>query len=233
MLAVLVSLPGEAEAEWTWPPSEEAMDRIEENLSRHYEGVELRAYLEGSDAEQREALEFLLAWLPPSDLGALPADVLVENVELALASWHEAPWSDEIDPYIFHTYILPHRVTQEPVQRWRPKLRELTTPRVADMDLEQAALEINRFAREWRRLPGPGLVHAHRAQDRRRALGRLRRGAGSGRVRGDAVSPSRRRHNAQLDRRLQQPRDAHPHVPGRPRAAGWTRGQLGQSRRGS
>jgi hypothetical protein len=29
MLAVLVSLPGEAEAEWTWPPSEEAMDRIE------------------------------------------------------------------------------------------------------------------------------------------------------------------------------------------------------------
>ncbi|MCK5596751.1 MAG: hypothetical protein KAJ04_04815, partial [Candidatus Eisenbacteria sp.] len=149
LLAVLVSLPGEAGAEWTWPPSEEVMDRVEENLSRHYEGGELRAYLEGADAEQREALEFLLAWLPPSDLGALPADVLVENVELALSSWHEAPWSDEIDPYIFHTYILPHRVTQEPVQQWRPKLRELTTPRVADMDLGTAALEINRFAREW------------------------------------------------------------------------------------
>ncbi len=149
LLAVLVSLPGEAGAEWTWPPSEEVMDRVEENLSRHYEGGELRAYLEGADAEQREALEFLLAWLPPSDLGALPADVLVENVELALASWHEAPWSDEIDPYIFHTYILPHRVTQEPVQQWRPRLRELTTPRVAEMNLEQAALEINRFAREW------------------------------------------------------------------------------------
>jgi len=149
LAAVLVSLPGEAEAEWTWPPSEEVMDRVEENLSRHYEGGELRVYLEGADAEQRGAVEFLLAWLPPSDLGALPADVLIENVELALASWHEAPWSDEIDPYIFHTYVLPHRVTQEPVQQWRPKLRDLTTPRVAEMDLEQAALEINRFAREW------------------------------------------------------------------------------------
>ena len=149
LLAVLVSLPGEAAAEWTWPPNEEIADSIEENLSRHFEDGELRAYLEGASAEEREAVEFLLAWLPPSDLGALPADVLIENVELALASWHEAPWSDEIVPYIFHTYILPHRVTQEPVQRWRPKLSELTTPRVADMDLEQAALEINRFAREW------------------------------------------------------------------------------------
>jgi len=149
LLVALASLPGEAGAEWTWPPSEEVMDSIEENLSRHYEGGELRAYLEGADTEQREAVEFLLAWLPPSDLGALPAETLIENVELALASCHEAPWSDEIDPYIFHTYILPHRVTQEPVQRWRPKLRELTTPRVAEMDLTEAALEINRFAREW------------------------------------------------------------------------------------
>ncbi len=149
VLAVLVSLPGEAGAEWTWPPSEEVMDSVEENLSRHYEGGELRAYLEGANTEQRQAVEFLLAWLPPSDLGALPAETLIENVELALASWHEAPWSDEIDPYIFHTYVLPHRVTQEPVQRWRPKLRELTTPRVAEMNLGTAALEINRFTREW------------------------------------------------------------------------------------
>ncbi len=149
LLIVLVSLPGEAEAEWVWPPSEEVMDSIEENLSWHFEGGRLRAYLEGASAEQRQAVEFLLAWLPPSDLGALPAETLIENVELALASWHEAPWSDEIDAYIFHTYILPHRVTQEPVQRWRPKLRELTTPRVAEMNLERAALEINRFAREW------------------------------------------------------------------------------------
>ena len=37
LLAVLVSLPGEAGAEWTWPPSEEIMDSIEENLARHFE----------------------------------------------------------------------------------------------------------------------------------------------------------------------------------------------------
>jgi len=148
-VAALTLMPACAGAEWLWPPSEEVMDRIEENLSRHYEGDALRTYLEGAEVEHREALEFLLAWLPASDLGALPAEMLVENVELAVESWHEASWSDEIDPYIFHTYILPHRVTQEPVQRWRPELRELTAPRVEGMTLGEAALEINRFAREW------------------------------------------------------------------------------------
>lgn len=141
--------PAVAEAEWVWPPSEEVAEAVDANLSRHYESDELQAYLESAGGEQRDALEFLLAWLPPSDLGALPADVLIENVELALTSWHEAPWRDEIDPYTFHTYVLPHRVTQEPVQRWRPRLRELTAPRVADLELGAAALEVNRFAREW------------------------------------------------------------------------------------
>ena len=149
LVAALVMQPGAATAEWTWPPSEEVADAVEASLSRHYESDELRAYLEGAGGEQRDALEFLLAWLPPSDLGALPAEILIENVELALTSWHEATWSDEVDPYIFHTYVLPHRVTQEPVQRWRPRLRELTAPRVADMELGDAALEVNRFAREW------------------------------------------------------------------------------------
>ncbi|MFH1690702.1 MAG: transglutaminase-like domain-containing protein [Candidatus Eisenbacteria bacterium] len=149
LFAALLLQAGAAGAEWVWPPSEEVMDAVEANLSRHYESGKLRAYLENAGAEQREALEFLLAWLPPSDLGALPAETLIENVETALEAWHEAPWRDEIDPYIFHTYVLPHRVTQEPVQRWRPRLRELTAPRVASMDLGTAALEINRLAREW------------------------------------------------------------------------------------
>ena len=133
LILTLSVLP--AGAEWVWPPSEEVMDRIDENLTRHYEGDVLRSYLEGAEVERREAVEFLLAWLPASDLGALPAEMLIENVELAVESWHEASWSDEIDPYIFHTYVLPHRVTQEPVQRWRPELRELTAPRVEGMTL--------------------------------------------------------------------------------------------------
>jgi hypothetical protein len=136
-------------AEWVWPPSVEVMEKVETSLSRHFESAQLRSYLEGASGEQRAALEFLLAWLPPSDLGGLPADVLIENVELALESWDESGWKEEIDPYIFHTYVLPHRVTQEPVQRWRPRLRELTAPRVEGMTLGDAALEINRFAREW------------------------------------------------------------------------------------
>jgi len=141
--------PVEEPPEWVWPPSEEVATRVEENLSKHFESGQLRAYLAGADAEQKEAMEFLLAWMPPSDLGGLPAAVLIENVELSIEAWRSSPWGAEIDPYIFHTYVLPHRVTQEPVQRWRRELMELTVPRVEGMTLTEAALEINRFAREW------------------------------------------------------------------------------------
>ncbi len=147
--ALLLASAGGVKAEWTWPPNEGVVEEVEANLSRHYEADALRSHLEEADAEHRESLEFLLAWLPPSDLGGLPAEILIENVELALASWHGASWKDDIDPHIFHTYVLPHRVTQEPVQRWRPRLHDLVAPRVADMNLTQAALEVNRFAREW------------------------------------------------------------------------------------
>jgi len=121
----------------------------EENLARHFESVAIERYLAGAGEEERGAVQFLLAWLPPSDLGALPADLLLENVELALKAWRAAPWRDEIDPYLFCTYVLPHRVSQEPVQNWRRRLRDLVGPRVEGMTLEDAALEVNRFCREW------------------------------------------------------------------------------------
>jgi len=57
---LLVSAGG-AGATWTWPPSEEVAEKVETNLSRHYETDKLSAYLEEADAEHREALEFLLA----------------------------------------------------------------------------------------------------------------------------------------------------------------------------
>lgn len=119
------------------------------NVVHHYQSEAITRYLREAGPDERAAAEFLLAWLPPSDLGALPAELLIENVELALDAWRDAPWRDEIDPYTFRAYVLPHRVSQEPVQRWRGELRTLVAPRIEGMDLAQAALEVNRFCREW------------------------------------------------------------------------------------
>ena len=136
-------------SEWSWPPSETIALQVNDNLSRHFEADAIRAYIDATDDAHRQAAEFLLAWMPPSDLGSLSAELFVRNVDLAVEAWRTAPWSNEIDPYTFHTYVLPHRVSQEPVEDWRGRLRELGLPRVEGLSMSEAALAIGRMTREW------------------------------------------------------------------------------------
>ena len=136
-------------SEWSWPPSETVALQVEENLSHHFEGDAIRTYVDAADDVHREAAEFLLAWMPSSDLGSLSAELFVRNIELAVEAWQTAPWGTEIDPYTFHTYVLPHRVSQEPVEDWRGRLRELGLPRVEGLTMSEAALAVGRMTREW------------------------------------------------------------------------------------
>ncbi len=130
--------------QWQWPPDEATAELVELNLSRHYESSRLRAWMDSADAEAREAMEFLLAWFPSSDLGSWSTEMLVENVELALSQ--RRPGTDD---FTFHTFVLPHRVSQEPPSRWRSKLLGLLSERVEGLSDNEAALEVNRFCREW------------------------------------------------------------------------------------
>jgi len=133
-----------AEAEWTWPPDADTAALVQRNLSRHYESARLGAWMDGASVQARQAMEFLLAWMPASDLGSWSADMLEENVELALEA--RRPGTDD---YSFHVFVLPHRVSQEPPQRWRPELRAMLKDRVDGLSDGEAALEVNRFCREW------------------------------------------------------------------------------------
>ncbi len=136
-------------SEWFWPPSDAVALRVEENLSLHFEGDALRTYIEAAGDVHRDAAEFLLAWMPSSDLGSLSAELFIKNVDLAVEAWQTASWGNEIDPYTFHTYVLPHRVSQEPVEDWRGRLRGLGLPRVEGLTMSEAALAVGRMTREW------------------------------------------------------------------------------------
>jgi len=143
-LLILPLIIPAAEAEWLWPPDDATVALVEKNLSRHYQSEHLRAWLDAANPAERAAMEFLLAWMPASDLGSWPADMLIENVELALAE--RRPGSDD---FTFHAFVLPHRVSQEPPGPWRPRLRGMLAERVAGLGDGEAALEVNRFCREW------------------------------------------------------------------------------------
>lgn len=75
-------------------------------------------------------LEHLLGRSPGADGHPPNLSVIVENVELALWSREAMPWGGEIPDSVFLAYVLPARVSQEPLTRWRPVFREHVLPLV-------------------------------------------------------------------------------------------------------
>lgn len=92
---------------------------------------------------QRSALEFLIAHMPDSDLRALPADFLLQQVALACDARERAPWrlSDEL----FLGFVLPYAQANERREDWRsdfvrrcrPLVEGCTTPGEAALRLNQ------------------------------------------------------------------------------------------------
>lgn len=123
------------------------------NLRSYYAYPEVRSWLlERPEPQRRDellAVAFLFAYLPPVDYGALTFDLLREHVDCALKVRREAAWRGQLSDELFYHYILPHRVTQEPCQAWRKLMHDELWPRVKDLPMQEAALEANRYAREY------------------------------------------------------------------------------------
>lgn len=93
-----------------------------------------------------EAMRFLIASLPSSDLGVIKADALFEHVDLAMQARGEFAYCQSYDDALWAHYVLAPRVSQEPLSPWRPyffeQLRDTVT---ACTTLEEAAVKVN----EW------------------------------------------------------------------------------------
>jgi len=123
-----------------------ALARVQ--LARHVDATRLSAWRDSAGPGEKDALDFLMAWLSSSDLAAWRAGQLIPDLRLALSTRRDAPWHDQIDEATFLTYVLPPRSAQEPIQPWRQRLHDLLWDRVKDKTLHEAALEVNRFCRE-------------------------------------------------------------------------------------
>ncbi len=83
----------------------------------------ITAALQRAPAAQRQAMGFLVAHMPVSDLETLSSDFLVENVALAFAA-SAAPWAEQVDSAHFLQYVLPYACVNERREDWRPVLFE-------------------------------------------------------------------------------------------------------------
>ena len=108
---------------------------------------ELTQLLETQEGNTLQYLNFLLENSSNNDLAVLTEDYLMTNIEFAIKSkkFKYANYSEDI----FKHFVLPHRVSQEPLEDWREIFYTELKPLVEEVEnIEEAAILVNLWALE-------------------------------------------------------------------------------------
>lgn len=98
--------------------------------------------------EKREALEFLYAYMPLSDLADYDGDYFLGQVESAFEAREYFDWGKTIPDDIFRHFVLVYRVNNETLDTARQVFFDELKERVKGMTMEQAVLEVNHWCHE-------------------------------------------------------------------------------------
>ena len=97
---------------------------------------------------RREAVQFLLAYMPLSDIAVCEPGFLLANVDCALKARDEMPWGSTFPIDLFLHFVLPPRVNNENPDSFRSVYYDEIKNRIDGLDAEEAALEINHWCHE-------------------------------------------------------------------------------------
>lgn len=99
-------------------------------------------------ALEKETLTYLFAYMPISDLTGWPADYHLMNVRYAFKAREEMPWGASVPEREFRHFVLPYRVNNEDLDDARRVFYEELKPRVQNLSLHDAVLEVNHWCHE-------------------------------------------------------------------------------------
>ncbi|MDT8401585.1 MAG: transglutaminase-like domain-containing protein [Bacteroidales bacterium] len=99
--------------------------------------------------KETEALKFLFAYMPLSDITDYSGRFFLDNVRLALKTREQTKWGKSIPENIFLHYVLPVRVNNENLDSFRIAYYDEIIDRLANCgSAEEAALELNHWCHE-------------------------------------------------------------------------------------
>jgi len=98
--------------------------------------------------DEKQAMEFLYAYMPLSDLADYRPEFFLKNTQFSLKARQEMAWGKTIPEEEFLHFVLPLRVNNENLDNFREVMYDEITQRVKGMDMKQAALEINHWCHE-------------------------------------------------------------------------------------
>lgn len=98
--------------------------------------------------QEREALEFLYAYMPLSDLADYNGNFFLSQVRNAFKAKDYFDWGKSIPDDIFRHFVLVYRINNEDLDNAREVFFDELKDRVKGMSMEQAALEVNHWCHE-------------------------------------------------------------------------------------
>ncbi len=97
---------------------------------------------------EHEAMQFLYAYMPYSDLADYTPAFFLDQVRYAFTAREEMPWGKMVPEDIFRHFVLVYRVNNENLDTARQYMFHQLKERVQGMTMEQAALEVNHWCHE-------------------------------------------------------------------------------------
>lgn len=97
---------------------------------------------------EREALEFLYAYMPLADITDYPGEFHLMNIRASQQAAQEMPWGEMIPEEVFRHFVLPARVNNEQLDSARVVFYKELKDRVKSLSLRDAILEVNHWCHE-------------------------------------------------------------------------------------
>ena len=120
---------------------EEILQRAQENRK------EVELFLRKAEEKgYKDWAKFLLSSMPDVDLVNLKAEQFISYFTALNKNLKRVPWREKIDDFLFYYYVLPYRVSQEPLENFTTIYADTLYELIKDTkDMREAVLRIN----EW------------------------------------------------------------------------------------
>jgi len=117
-------------------------------LSVHRNDALFTVFEQNLNDEEIRYLKFLYAYMPLSDIADLDGAFFLAQVRTALEARGQFSWGKTIPDDIFRHFVLPYRVNNEYPDTARQVFYRELKPRIENLSMNDAALEVNHWCHE-------------------------------------------------------------------------------------
>ncbi len=114
----------------------------------HQRDSQLLFVLDKATQPEKEALKFLFAYMPLSDLSNYDGNYFLGQTQYALKARESFSWGESVSVDDFLHFVLPPRTGTENLDTARQYIFHSLYPRINEMSMKEAALEVNHWCHE-------------------------------------------------------------------------------------